>query len=254
MDRSFNQPPACRRSMEMRKVWAENYAPHSPHASKFAEYSHFIFFRPSLRKQKTAAYGKTMPGVHAPTGAMPHEPAATNGRPDDTIAAESPPAGFRESFRPDIQASPPAMEHGFQKNRPPAIARAQFRACFRGATAIPPHPIQSTVRARHAEAMPRIFPEPFLHSSIAIRAHETPGQKQAPTHHRHDARSRCPAGRSRPGPFPQGTKCVPLAPRMASSSKCGCVMMTSFPPAFKKSMAAAILGPMLPAGNSPSSI
>lgn len=50
-----------------------------------------------------------------------------------------------------------------------------------------------------------------------------------------------------------GMICVPFFPAMASSSRWGWVMMTSRPPLFRKSMAASILGPMLPAGNWPSS-
>ena len=69
-----------------------------------------------------------------------------------------------------------------------------------------------------------------------------------------------PSSPSRTFPMPSspntryGTRCVPFSPRMASASRCGWVMITSLPPDLMKSTAAAIFGPMLPAGNSPSAM
>ena len=50
----------------------------------------------------------------------------------------------------------------------------------------------------------------------------------------------------------QGTMWVPVLPCSACWSRCGWVMITRLPPCSRKSTAASIFGPMLPAGKCPS--
>ena len=56
---------------------------------------------------------------------------------------------------------------------------------------------------------------------------------------------------SRVGEYHDATMCVPASPRMAGATCSVHVMMHSCPPPSTNSMAASILGPMDPAGNSP---
>ena len=101
----------------------------------------------------------------------------------------------------------------------------------------------------------RSFRGRWSRSSSARQGRGRRGRTRGRGHRRPGGGCRRREGRSREGtPARYGTRWVPFSPRMAAARRWGWVMMTSFPPDLRKSTAAAILGPMLPAGNSPSAM